>query len=50
MLLYVFQSVAAECQVEAMPTFIFMKDGKTVDKIVGADKDGLQAMVAKHSA
>lgn len=44
------KSVAADCQVEAMPTFIFMKDGKTVDKIVGADKDGLQAMVAKHSA
>ncbi|KAF9686776.1 hypothetical protein SADUNF_Sadunf02G0024900 [Salix dunnii] len=44
------KSVAAECEVEAMPTFIFMKDGKTVDKIVGADKDGLQAMVAKHSA
>lgn len=42
--------VAAEWEVEAMPTFIFLKDGKLVDKIVGADKDGLPALVEKHSA
>ncbi|KAI5596838.1 hypothetical protein POPTR_002G030000v4 [Populus trichocarpa] len=41
--------VAAEWEVEAMPTFIFLKDGKLVDKIVGADKDGLPALVEKHS-
>jgi thioredoxin 1 len=49
MLLYVLQPVAAEWEVEAMPTFIFLKDGKLVDKIVGADKDGLPALVEKHS-
>lgn len=35
------QGVAAEFEVEAMPTFIFWKEGKVVHKIVGADKDGL---------
>ncbi|CAK7346302.1 unnamed protein product [Dovyalis caffra] len=43
------KSVSEEWKVEAMPTFIFLKDGKEVDKIVGADKDGLPRMIAKHA-
>ncbi|OMO56954.1 Thioredoxin [Corchorus capsularis] len=44
------KEVAAEYSVEAMPTFLFLKDGKEVDKVVGAKKDELQNTVAKHMA
>ncbi|KAG6776520.1 hypothetical protein POTOM_020033 [Populus tomentosa] len=43
------KTVAEEWNVDAMPTFIFLKDGKLVDKTVGADKDGLPTLVAKHA-
>ena len=43
------QSVAREWEVEAMPTFLFLKEGKIVDKIVGAKKDDLVQTVSKHS-
>lgn len=33
-----------------MPTFVFIKGGETVDRIVGGAKDELQLKVAKHSA
>lgn len=42
------QAVAQEFAVEAMPTFIFIKKGKVVDKVVGARKDELQAKIEKH--
>ena len=42
----ILQYVAQEWGVEAMPTFIFIKDGKAVDKVVGAKKDELQRKVA----
>lgn len=42
------QSVAADWAVEAMPTFIFLKEGKIVDKVVGARKEELQQTIAKH--
>ncbi|TVT99526.1 hypothetical protein EJB05_55113 [Eragrostis curvula] len=42
------KEVAAEYNVEAMPTFHYIKDGKTVDTVVGARKDELQAKVEKH--
>lgn len=35
---------------EAMPTFLFLKEGKVVDKLVGARKEELLEKVAKHSA
>ncbi|KAH0675206.1 hypothetical protein KY285_023007 [Solanum tuberosum] len=40
--------VAQEYGVQAMPTFVFIKKGKVVDKIVGADKDGLKMKIEKH--
>ncbi|GAV86697.1 Thioredoxin domain-containing protein [Cephalotus follicularis] len=43
------RSVAEEWEIEAMPTFLFFKEGKLVDKIVGADKDGLQLKIATHA-
>ncbi|XVF15841.1 hypothetical protein REPUB_Repub09cG0191000 [Reevesia pubescens] len=44
------KEVAADWAVEAMPTFMFLKEGKIVDKVVGAKKDELQQTVAKHMA
>lgn len=44
----VLQTVAQEWAVEAMPTFMFVKDGKIVDKVVGARKSDLEEMTIKH--
>ncbi|KAL5557959.1 hypothetical protein UlMin_034170 [Ulmus minor] len=44
------KTVAEEYAVEAMPTFLFLKEGKIVDKVVGARKDELQLKVTKHAA
>ncbi|KAL6522011.1 hypothetical protein OROMI_031888 [Orobanche minor] len=44
------QDVAAEYSVEAMPTFLFLKEGKQVHKIVGAKKDELQAKITELGA
>ncbi|VVB07576.1 unnamed protein product [Arabis nemorensis] len=43
-------SVAKEFEVEAMPTFVFMKEGVVIDKVVGAAKEEIQAKLEKHSA
>ncbi|XP_075490803.1 thioredoxin H1 [Primulina tabacum] len=42
------QSVGSEWKVEAMPTFIFLKEGNELDRIVGAKKEELQHTIAKH--
>ncbi|KAL3840275.1 hypothetical protein ACJIZ3_024866 [Penstemon smallii] len=42
------KTVAEEYNVEAMPTFVFLKEGKQVDKIVGARKEDLQAKITEH--
>ncbi|CAN1824138.1 Thioredoxin H1 [Linum perenne] len=44
------RTVAAEFEVEAMPTFIFFKEGKIVGKVIGARKEELVAGVEKHAA
>lgn len=44
------QSVAKDWGVEAMPTFMFLKEGRILDKVVGAKKEELQQTVAKHLA
>jgi len=41
------KDVAKQYNVEAMPTFIFVKDGAEVDKIVGADKNALTTKVTQ---
>lgn len=43
------QSVAKNWAVDAMPTFVFLKEGKLVDKVVGAKRDELQQTIAKHT-
>jgi thioredoxin 1 len=42
--------VAQEFKVQAMPTFVLLKNGKEVDKVVGAKKDELKNKVQKHKA
>ncbi|WOH00446.1 hypothetical protein DCAR_0519808 [Daucus carota subsp. sativus] len=42
------KSVAEEYDVEAMPTFMVLKEGKVVEKVIGAKKDELQQTIAKH--
>lgn len=41
--------MAAEFGVEAMPTFVFLKEGKEIDRVVGARKEDLQAKITKHA-
>ncbi|CAL9155673.1 unnamed protein product [Musa hybrid cultivar] len=40
--------VAEDWAIEAMPTFIFLKEGTIVDKIVGAHKDELPRRIELH--
>ncbi|XVF02300.1 hypothetical protein REPUB_Repub04eG0163800 [Reevesia pubescens] len=40
--------VAGEFKVEAMPTFVIVKQGKEIDRIVGARKAELQKKIEKH--
>ncbi|KAK5839865.1 Thioredoxin H-type [Gossypium arboreum] len=42
------KTVTQDFAVEALPTFIFMKQGKIVDKVVGARKDELQQKITLH--
>ncbi|XP_058739238.1 thioredoxin H2 [Vicia villosa] len=42
--------VAREFKVQAMPTFLLLKNGKEVDKIVGAKKDELKTKIQRHRA
>ncbi|GAB2282787.1 hypothetical protein Dimus_017322 [Dionaea muscipula] len=44
------KSVATDWEIEAMPTFVFLKEGKVLDKVIGAKKDELQTTIAKHMA
>ncbi|KAG8377844.1 hypothetical protein BUALT_Bualt08G0075800 [Buddleja alternifolia] len=44
------KDVAEKFNVDAMPTFLFLKEGKEVDRIVGAKRDELQAAITKHQA
>ncbi|MBA0606995.1 hypothetical protein Godav_019363 [Gossypium davidsonii] len=43
-------TVAQEWAIEAMPTFVFLKEGTIIDKVVGARKDELQQKIALHSS
>uniref|UniRef100_A0A5B7CBE5 Putative thioredoxin H2 n=1 Tax=Davidia involucrata TaxID=16924 RepID=A0A5B7CBE5_DAVIN len=40
--------VAQEYGVQAMPTFVLIKQGKEVDRVVGAKKDELEKKIQKH--
>ncbi|KAL9226265.1 hypothetical protein vseg_002097 [Gypsophila vaccaria] len=40
--------VASEFAVDAMPTFVFFKKGKEIDRLVGANKGDLKEKIVKH--
>ncbi|KAI3452799.1 hypothetical protein Pfo_009462 [Paulownia fortunei] len=42
------EDVAKEFGVQAMPTFILLKRGKEVDKVVGAKKEDLRKKIENH--
>ncbi|KAF5753012.1 hypothetical protein HS088_TW01G00930 [Tripterygium wilfordii] len=42
--------LAKDWAIEARPTFMFLKEGKIVDQVVGAKKEQLQATISKHLA
>ncbi|KAF5192805.1 Thioredoxin h1 [Thalictrum thalictroides] len=44
------QSVASDWNVNAMPTFLFLKDGEPVGRLVGANAPELQRKVEQHIA
>lgn len=40
--------MAQEFGVQAMPTFVLIKRGKEIDKVVGAKKEDLKKKIEKH--
>ena len=40
--------VAAHCQIQAMPTFHFYKNGEKIAEMMGADQAKLAALIAQH--
>ncbi|KHG11415.1 Thioredoxin H2 -like protein [Gossypium arboreum] len=42
--------VAQEFGVQGMPTFVLLKKGKEVDRVVGAQKNDLEKKIEKHRA
>ncbi|KAI4351588.1 hypothetical protein L6164_005934 [Bauhinia variegata] len=42
--------VAREFQVQAMPTFVLVKKGKEIDRVVGAKKDELERKIETNRA
>ncbi|XP_050255457.1 TPR repeat-containing thioredoxin TDX [Quercus robur] len=43
------KDVAARWNISSVPTFFFLKNGKEVDKVVGADKSALERKIAQHA-
>lgn len=43
----VLQELSSSWNVKATPTFYFLKDGRQLDKVVGANKKDLQKKTAK---
>jgi len=45
LLCWIGQEVASQLEVKAMPTFLFLKDGNAMDKLVGANPDEIKKRV-----
>ncbi|XVF53759.1 hypothetical protein PTKIN_Ptkin05aG0124800 [Pterospermum kingtungense] len=43
------RDVAAHWNISSVPTFFFIKNGKEVDKVVGADKSALERKIAQYA-
>ncbi|KAL4557340.1 hypothetical protein LXL04_035515 [Taraxacum kok-saghyz] len=44
------RDVAAKWNISSVPCFFFTKNGKEIDKVVGADKTSLESKIAKYAA
>ncbi|CAK8543699.1 unnamed protein product [Lathyrus sativus] len=42
------KTVSDDLEIEAMPTFLFFKEGKKVGKVVGTNKDELLSTIVQH--
>ena len=43
------RDVAAKWNISSVPTFFFVRNGKELDKVVGADKKALERKIAQHA-
>uniref|UniRef100_A0A7C9CHY0 Thioredoxin domain-containing protein n=2 Tax=Opuntia streptacantha TaxID=393608 RepID=A0A7C9CHY0_OPUST len=43
------RDVASQRNISSVPTFFFIKDGKEIDKVVGADRSSLERMIAQYA-
>lgn len=43
------RDAAAEWNISSVPSFFFVKNGKEIDKLVGADKSSLEKKIAQHA-
>lgn len=43
------RDVASKWNVSSVPAFFFIKDGKEIDKVVGADKNSLETKIAQYA-
>ncbi|PSS08077.1 TPR repeat-containing thioredoxin TDX like [Actinidia chinensis var. chinensis] len=43
------RDAAARWNISSVPTFFFIKNGKEIDKVVGADKSSLEKKIAQHA-
>ncbi|EEF31587.1 Hsc70-interacting protein, putative [Ricinus communis] len=43
------RDVAARWNISSVPTFYFIKNGKEIDKVVGADKNGLEKKIEQYA-
>ncbi|KAJ4848132.1 hypothetical protein Tsubulata_034831 [Turnera subulata] len=43
------RDVAARYNISSVPTFFFIKNGKEIDQVVGADKNGLEKKIEQHA-
>lgn len=44
------RDVAAQWNISSVPSFFFTKNGKEIDKVVGADKTSLESKIAKYAS
>ncbi|XP_041360120.1 thioredoxin-like [Gigantopelta aegis] len=42
------EDIAEECEIECMPTFVIFKEGEKVESMMGANKEQLASLIAKH--
>lgn len=44
------REVAARWNISSVPTIFFIRNGKEVDKVIGADKNALEKKICQHAS